>query len=111
MHLDDVPAAGARVQQVDVLRDHRLDETALLELCEREVRRVRLRVTQHVDALAIEAPDASRVAPERLDRRDLERIDLGPDPGVGAEVRDPRLRRHARAGEHDARLPVADERC
>ena len=37
MHLDDLLAAGARVQRVDVLRDDGLDEPAALELREREV--------------------------------------------------------------------------
>ena len=32
-------------------------------------------------ARRVEAPDARRIAPERLDRRHLERIDVGPDPG------------------------------
>ena len=90
MHLDDVLAAGARVQRVDVLRDDRLDEPAALELRERDVCRVRLGVAKDVDPLTVEAPDARRIAPERLDGRDLERIDLGPDPRRRAEVRDTR---------------------
>ncbi len=79
MDLDDLLAPGSRVQRVDVLRHDSLDEPAALELGEREVRCVRLRVAKDVDPLAVEAPDAHRIAPERLDGRDLERIDVGPD--------------------------------
>jgi len=87
-----------------------LDEPSALELRERGVGCVRLRLPQQVEALAVEAPDALGISPERLDRRDLERIDFGPDPRVRAEVGDPRLGRHAGSGEHDARLALANER-
>ena len=80
------------------------DEPVPLELDEREMRRVGLGAAQQIDPLAIEAPDAFRIAPERLDRRDLERVDLGPDPRRGAEVRDPatRSRRRHRSGRRTA---------
>ena len=51
-----------------------------------------------------------RVAAERVDRRDLERVDVRPDPARRAEVRDPALGRHAGAREHDRRAAVADQR-
>ncbi len=111
MHLDDVLASRTRVEQVDVLRHHRLDEPAPLELRECLVRCVRLRVAKHVEPLAIEAPHALGIPLERAERRNLEGIDLRPDSGFGAEVGDPRLRRDAGTREHDARLPLADEGC
>ena len=109
MHFDDVRAAGTRVQPVDVLRDHRLHQPPPLELGDRVVRRVRLRVAQDVDPFAVEAPHPLGVATERVDRGDLERIDLGPDPRVRAEVRDAGLGRHPGAREHDARLTLTEE--
>ncbi len=42
MHLDDVPRAGALVEEVDVLRHDRLHEPAALQLGERQVRGIRL---------------------------------------------------------------------
>jgi hypothetical protein len=47
VHLHHLAASGPLVQQVDVLRDHRLHQLAPLELREREVRRVRLRLREH----------------------------------------------------------------
>ena len=109
MHLDDLATPGPRVQRVDVLRHDRLNQSTSLQLGEREMASVRLRRQERVDARAIEAPDALRVAPEGLDRRDFEGIDLGPDTGRGAEVGNAALGRDARSGEHDARLPLDDE--
>ena len=109
MHLDDVPRAGALVQQVDVLRDDRPDEPAPLELGERHVRRVRLGLAEHGEARRVEAPDLLGVAPEGAERRVLARVELGPHPRGGAEVRDAALGGDARAGEDDAGLVLADE--
>ena len=109
MHLDDVPAPGACVEQVDVLRDDRAHEPAALELRERAMRIVRLGSGQHVDPLRVEAPDLLRVLAEGAERRVLHRVDLGPDPGRRAEVRDAALGRHAGAGEDDARLAGRDQ--
>ena len=97
------------MEHVDVLGHDGLDETASLELRQRLVRRVRLGVPKHVDPLAVEGPYALGIAPERLDRGHLERIDLRPDPGRGAEVGYAGLRGDPRTREHDARLALADE--
>jgi hypothetical protein len=80
VHLDHVDAAGAGMERVDVLGDDRLHEPAPFELREGVVAGVRLGLEQRVDARPVEAPDVLRIAEERLDRRDLEGIDLGPDP-------------------------------
>ena len=109
MHLDDVLAPRTRVEQVDVLRHDRLDETASFELGERVVRRVRPSVTKHVNPFTVEGPYALGIAPESLDRGHLKRIDLRPDSGRGAEVGYAGLRGDPSTGEHDARLALADE--
>ena len=83
VHLDDVSASRPAVQRVDVLGHDRLDEAPPLELGEREVPRVRLRGEQRADPAPVEAPHALGIATERLDRGDLERVDLRPDPAVG----------------------------
>ena len=110
MHLDDLPAAGARVQRVDVLGDHRLHEPTALELRECAVRSVRLGGAEQVDALAVEAPDPSGVPTESLDGGDLEgstsaQIPVGgrESPGIPDSVLD------SRAGQHDTRLALADQ--
>ena len=64
---------------------------------------------QHVDPRRVEAPDLLRVVAERAERRVLHRVDLGPDPGRRAEVRDAALGRDAGAGEDDARLAARDQ--
>ena len=64
MHLDDLAAPRACVEQVDVLRDDRLDETAPLELREGVVRVVRLGPGQHLDPQRVEAPDLLRIGVE-----------------------------------------------
>jgi hypothetical protein len=97
------------MQRVDVLGDDRADEAALLELGERSVAGVRLGVEQHAQPLSVEAPDALGVAAKGVDGRDLERVDVGPDPGRRTEVRDPALGRDAGSREDDARLALADE--
>ena len=110
MHLDDILAARTRVEQVDVLRHHCLDERALLQLRECLVRGVRLRVAKHVEALAIEAPHALGIPLERSERRNLEGIDLRPDTSRSGSPGS-RTRRHAGAREDDARLALTDEGC
>ena len=88
VHLDDIPAPGPRVQQVDVLRNDRLHETQALERRDRLVCRVRLRVQEHVDALAVEAPDALGIALERLDLLHGH-LELVSDPRVGTTLSHP----------------------
>ena len=109
MHLDDCAAARARVERVDVLRDDRGDEASPLELGQRPVRCVRLCVEEQLDPPAVEVPHALGIAPEGLNGCDLEGIDVGPDPTRRTEVRDAALRAHARPGQHQARLPLANE--
>jgi acyl-CoA thioester hydrolase len=70
---------------------------------------VRLGVEERAEARRVEVPEALGVAAERLDRRHLERVDLGPDARVRAEVRDAALGAHPRARQHDDGLPGADE--
>src|SRR4030095_5089918 len=102
-------APRAHVQQIDVLRDNRLDQAVLLQLRERDMRRIRLGGGEHRYGRLLEAQDLDRVAPEGLDRAELERVELRPEPGRGAEVRDAALGRDAGAGEHHARLPLPDQ--
>ena len=49
VHLDDVARAGALVQAVDVLRDHRADPATLLELGEGAVPVVRVRLAERIE--------------------------------------------------------------
>ena len=109
MDLDQVARARRLVQPVDVLRDHGVEQPAPLELDERVVRPVGPLVAQRGEAVAVEVPEALRVAPEDVDVGDLHRVDVLPQPRAGrAEVRDPRRhgdpgarQRHDRAGRAD----------
>ena len=97
--------AGARVQPVDVLRDRsRRIQPAPLELGERTMAVVRLRLGEHGKPLAVEVPHLRRVREERVDRRVLHRVVLRQMPRRRTEVGDPRLRADAGAGQDDARL-------
>ena len=81
---------------------------ARLELGERLVRPVGLLVVERLEALAVEAPERSRVAAEHVDVRDLHRVDVLPQPRPGrAEVGDPRRHRDPRAGQRDDRVGAA----
>ena len=101
-----VPAL--RVQAVDVLRDDRVEQAAGLELGQRLVGRVGLLVAQGLEAVAVELPEALRVAPEHVDVGDLHRVDVLPQPRArGAEVGDPRGHGDPRAGQRDGRAGLA----
>ena len=90
------------MQAVDVLGDHGVEDPATLELDQSLMRGVRELVAERREARAVEAPEPARVAPERVDRRDLHRVDVLPDPAAGrAEVRDPGRDRDARPGQRD----------
>ena len=77
------PRARLAMQPVDVLRDHRLEHAAPLELRQRLVRRVRLHVAERLETRPVEAPEPRRIATEGVDRGDLHRIHLLPDPRPG----------------------------
>ena len=109
MHLDHFTAPGACMQDVDVLRDDRPHEAPSLELGKRSWAAFGSASRSTVDPLAIEGPDAHGVTPECLDGRNFERIDIGPDPACGAEIRDSALGADPGAGQHHARLPLANE--
>ena len=109
MHLDDFPAPGALVQEVDVLRHDRLDEAEPLELGERQVSGVRLGLDEHRHARLVEAPHLDRVAAERVDRAVLERVEARPEAGRRAEVGDAALCADARPRQDDAGLPLPDQ--
>jgi hypothetical protein len=109
VHLDDLLRAGPLVERVDVLCDDGCHEAAPLELGERQVRGVRARVREGAQAAGVEVPDRLRVAEERVDRRHLHRVVLGPDAGRRAEVGDPAFRADPGPGEDDARLPLTNE--
>src|SRR5262249_56335963 len=96
--LDHVPRARALVQAVDVLGHDRLDEPSSLELGERKVPGVRLRLRQDTETQRVELPDLLGVAPEGVDRRVLHRVVLRPDPTRRAEGGKAALR-----GDPDAR--------
>jgi hypothetical protein len=81
--LDQVLCPRRPVQAVDVLRDDGLHDAAALQLDERTVRAVRRLVPQHREAVAVEVPEALRIAPEDLDVRDLHRVDVLPQAGAG----------------------------
>src|SRR5262249_46687099 len=85
-------------------RDDRADETPAFELRESQMRRVRFGLHEHREAQRVKPPDLLGVTAERLDRRVLLGVELGPEPRWGAEVRDPRLGRDPRSRERDARL-------
>ena len=80
VHLDDVSAARALVQAVDVLGHDGVDEPRGARARERAVALVRLGGRQHPVALAVKLPDLLGVAAERVDRAVLERVELRPDP-------------------------------
>ncbi len=109
VHLDDLAAPRSAMQHVDVLSQDRPDETAPLELGEREMAGVRLGGQERVDPSAVEPPDTLGIALERSDRRYFEGIDLDPDSRRRAEVGDTALGRDAGPGQHDAWLPLDDE--
>src|SRR5579864_635383 len=97
------------MEPVDVLRDDGVDPAAPLELCEREMTRVGLRVGERSEPGAVEVPHLRRVGAERVDGRVLHRVVRMPDSLGRAEVGDAGLGADARAGEDDARLPGAYE--
>ena len=82
MHLDQVLRARARVKAIDVLSDHRVEQTGSLQFDQRRVSAVGALVPERLEALAVEAPEARRVAPEHVDVGDLHRVDVGPQPGA-----------------------------
>ena len=103
--LDHILRPGGGVQAVDVLRD---DRDA--ELRQRAVRAVGLLALERREAVAVEAPEALRVAPPDGDVGDLHRVDVGPQPGARrAEVGDPGRDGDARPGEGDDRPRRADQ--
>src|SRR5205807_6744219 len=67
VHLDQLACPSLRVQPVHVLRDHGVEHAAALELHQRRMRAVGLLVAQGREALAVEAPEALRVAAEGID--------------------------------------------
>ena len=96
--------ARQRVQPVDVLRDHARDQPAALELGDRAVRAVGLLAVEDREALAVEVPEARRVAPPDVDVGDLHRVDVRPQAGHRrAEVGDAGRHGDAGAGQHDHR--------
>ena len=65
MHVEDVARARPLVQGVDVLgAKEKAVSDFLLELRQREVRRVRVDGARVLSPLRVEAPDEPRVAPE-----------------------------------------------
>ena len=109
MHLDDGAAPGALVEQVDVLRHDGRQQAAALELRESRVRRIGLSLGEHGEARRVEAPHLGGIPTEGAHRCVLERVELGPDPGRRAKVRNAALGGDAGTGEGDARLVVADQ--
>jgi len=108
--LHELPRAGRGVQAVDVLGDHRVEESATLELGEDGVRAVGALVAERLEAVAVEAPEARGLTAEHVDVRDLHRVDPLPQAGSGrAEVGDPRGHGDPRPGEGDDRPRRADE--
>src|SRR4029077_6533027 len=110
VYLDHPLGSGLVVQHVDVLRDHRLELIAPLELGQGSVGVVRLDGAQAVETRAVEAPELWRIALERIDVRDLHRIDVLPEALSGrSEVRDPARDGDPRPGEGDGAARLADQ--
>ena len=72
------PRAGLAMEHVDVLGDHRVQQAALLERHERAVGAVGQLRAERREALAVEAPEAHRIAAEDLDVRDRHRVHPAP---------------------------------
>ena len=111
MQLDDLPVghAGALVQAVDVLGDHRRRDAAADERRDGAVAPVRLRVRHRVVTLG---PQAPRLAPRRLRGDEVAEVDRPPprpDTPGAAEIGDPGFGADARAGEHHGAAGVFDE--
>src|SRR6202020_3405782 len=81
VHLHKVTTAGLGVQTVDVLGDHRAHPAGLLEPGQRPMRAVGLLVLERLKTVAVEAPEAFRVAPEHVDVRPTHRIHPRPQSG------------------------------
>ena len=105
VHLDHLARSRLAVQSVDVLGDHRVQESPPLELGQGFVGGIGPLVRQSVEARPVEVPERARVTVEGVDRRHRHRIDLLPQPlAGGTEVGDPGWHRDPRPGQRNRRL-------
>src|SRR5207302_11355193 len=83
-----------------------------LQSRQRPVGRVGLLLLKRLKALAVEVPEALGVAPERVDVRNLHRIDLLPQTSARrAEVRAPGRDRDSGPCQRDDRAGLPDQVC
>ena len=110
MDLDHSLGAGLDVEHVDVLGDHRLEQPAALQVGEGGVRAVRLDVAEAVEPRPVEAPEASRIAPEGIYVGDSigSTFSQIPFPGV-RKSGNPGGHRDPRAGQRNRALALADQ--
>ena len=108
MELDQLAAAGALVQPVDVLRDQHEIGGASFQFRQREVARVGLRRRDELAAPGVPVPDELRVARECGRRGELARIEARPQAGLRvAERRQSGFGGDARTGQRRDKARVA----
>ena len=96
MQVDDLLAACALVEVVDVLCGHR----RFRRLSDGNVARVRLRLLREVGAPEVPGEHGVRVVVPRVDGRHVLRVHVLPQAGLGVAVGgDAAIRAHAGAGE------------
>ena len=108
MQLDDPLAARVLVQAVCVLGDDGEQPADRFELRQGDVARVGLGRECDPTPVARHLPIRLGIGHETVDRRDLDRVVLGPEPALAAERRDPAFGRHARTRQRDG-VPRPDQ--
>ena len=82
VHLDELARPRPAVEAVDVLRDHGVEPRPRRSSSTSASWAPLGRLSSSAcEALAVEAPEAVRVAPPGVDVRDLHRVDVRPQPG------------------------------
>ncbi len=108
MQFDDVAAAGARVQAIDILGDEQKLRRARFQLDQRPVSRVRLRLRDQFTPPCVPLPHQLRVVCEGFGRGELFRAEARPETGhCVAEGGYAGFGGDAGTGEHDDTLRAA----
>src|SRR5450830_1836641 len=113
VYLDDVPATRFLVQAVDVLGDHRLEQTLLLEFGQESMSLSRLNTVDHRQEVTGECEEGAGICVEPVDVEGL----LGVIPAGHVEpvwtskVWDARSRRYSCASQRDNVMRLPDEFC
>ena len=108
MQLQDIAAARAVVEPVDILGDQRESRGALLECHQRVMRRVWFRGGDLLAAPVVPFPNQARVALECFGRGKLLGPELVPQTARTAKGRDAALGGDAGASQHDDRFSGSD---